>query len=100
MSDKRLFSDIEIYDVIEEQKAHIKKEVYGLESNYLLNASEDDLVKWLVDRYKLDIPELHDEGIYVAKHEETKVDVSHDPMRWIDDRSSRANASEPVKQIV
>lgn len=87
MSNQRLFSNGEIYNVLEHQKAEVKKEVYALESNYLLNASETDLIQWLVDKLRLDVPEIQDSGIHVANYEETKVDVSRDPMRGIYDRS-------------
>lgn len=87
MRDKRLFSNVDIYNVLEHQKAEVKKEVYALESNYLLNASETDLIQWLVDKLRLDIPEINDSDIYIANHGETKVDVSRDPMRGIYDRS-------------
>lgn len=87
MSSKSLFSRIDIYNVLEHQKEAVKKEVYALESNYLLNSSETDLVQWLSNKLRLDIPEIQDLGIHVTKHEETKVDVSRDPMRGIYDRS-------------
>lgn len=87
MDHQRLFSDGDIYNILENQKEAIKKEVYALDSNYLLNTSENDLVQWLIDRLRLDVPEILDSEIYVAEHKETKVDVSRDPMRWIDDRS-------------
>lgn len=87
MNNRVLFNKADIYDVLEGQKEAVKKKVYSLESNYLLNTSETDLIEWLVSELRLDVPEILDSEIHVAEHGETKVDVSRDPMRWIDDRS-------------
>lgn len=87
MSNKVLFNKADIYNVLEGQKEVVKKKVYSLESNYLLNSSETDLIDWLVSELILEVPEILDSEIYVAEHGETKVDVSRDPMRFIHDRS-------------
>ena len=87
MSSKVLFSKTDIFSVLEHQKEAVKKEVYALESNYLLNASDSDLIQWLIDKLKLDVPEILDSEIYVAEHGETKVDISRHPNRYFIDRS-------------
>ena len=76
-----------MFSVVEHQKQQVNKGVDGLESNYLLNANEDDLVKSLVHEYSLDVPVIKDDEIHIADHGETKVDVSRDFNRGIDDRS-------------
>jgi hypothetical protein len=87
MKDRPLFSDANIYDVIETQKQTVKTEIYSLDKNYLLNTSESDLINWLANKLYLDVPEILETEIHVSAHGETKIDVSHDQMRWIEDRS-------------
>lgn len=76
-----------MFNVVEHQKQQVKKGVEGLDSNYLLNANEDELVKSLVDEYRLEVPVIKDDEIHVADYGEAKVDVSRDPNRLIHDRS-------------
>ncbi len=51
-----------------------------------LNTSVADLSDYLVKKYRVDVPKLDRDGI-VADQRETRIDVSRDPRRWIDDRS-------------
>lgn len=87
MTRNYLFSRVSIFDVIENQKSAAKKAVQELEPNYLLNASEHDLVSSLVAQFQLDVPVIKDNEIHVADFLETDVDVSGDPIRFITDRS-------------
>lgn len=82
-----LFNKVDIFQVLENQKAEIKKQVYSLESNYLLNTSENDLIEWLIDKLTLEVPVILDPEIYIADSQETKIDVSQDRNRSISDRS-------------
>lgn len=82
-----LFRGTDIFAVVENQKLQVVKKVQALESNYMLNASEHDLVAALVDELRLDVPVIKDDEIHIADHRETDVDVSHDPNRFIRDRS-------------
>lgn len=81
-----LFNGVSIYDVIEGQKKGVEEGVQELDANYLLNVSEEDLIACLVNQFRLDVPVLNEEGISVESGE-AQVDVSRDPMRFIDDRS-------------
>jgi hypothetical protein len=87
MSDERLFNKYEIYGVIQARTETVKKRVQSIPVNTLLNASEQDLVRALVDEFRLDVPVMREEDIYIAHSGETQVDVSRDPMRMIYDRS-------------
>lgn len=49
-----LFSEIDMYGLLEAQKKALYREVSGLESNRLLNTSVDDLCDYLVENYRLD----------------------------------------------
>jgi hypothetical protein len=82
----RLFSETSIFDVLENQKGKIKRTVNALEGNYLLNASEEDLIRALTDELRLDVPSIVDEGVHM-EYEEADIDVSGDPMRMIYDRN-------------
>ncbi|MGH9426815.1 MAG: hypothetical protein ACRD2L_11010, partial [Terriglobia bacterium] len=87
MTANYLFRGRDMFTLVEYRKQQVTKAVNDLDSTYLLNANEDDLVKWLIDEYSLDVPVVKDDEIHVADHGETKVDVSHDYNRGISDRS-------------
>ena len=75
-----LFQRISIFDVLQHQERMLKDKIQSLESNYVLNASESDLVAWLAADFKLDIPVL-DESKIEVEQQEKQVDVSRDPRR-------------------
>jgi hypothetical protein len=75
-----LFDGVSIFDVLANQKHQVKQKIESLEQNYVLNASEDDLVAWIVDEVSLDVPALDEPGIHVD-YAEKLIDVSRDPMR-------------------
>ena len=57
-----------------------------MDGNQLLNTSVDDLCVYFEEKFRVDVPVLHEDQIVVSQ-EETKIDVSRDPMRFIRDRS-------------
>lgn len=57
-----------------------------MDGNRLLNTSVDDLCDYFEEKFRVDVPVLHEDQIVVSQ-EETKIDVSRDPMRFIRDRS-------------
>ena len=64
----------------------MQQEVEGLDENRLLNTSPEDLKGYLVETYGITpITLLRDQ--WYADYQDAPVDVRHDPMRWIDDRS-------------
>jgi len=75
-----LFRTISIFDVLKQQENKLKDRIQSLESNYLLNASENDLVDWLVADFTLNVPIL-DESKIEVEHSEKQIDVSRDPQR-------------------
>lgn len=68
---------------------NMQKEVEGLDENRLLNTPPDDLKHYLVEKHGIKPITLLREQWY-ADHEDTPVDVRHDRMRWIEDRSRPA----------
>jgi len=77
----------DLRDYFEKVKSRAKSEIEELDTNYLLNTSELDLVKYLVDKYSLDPPILEADKKYIANQSEVDIDVSGDPLRPIFDRS-------------
>ena len=72
MDNQLLFSDSSVFDVLEHQKREIKGKIYSLESNYILNTSENNLVQWLISELQLETPEILDSYIYVVENSESK----------------------------
>lgn len=68
---------------------NMQKEVEGLDENRLLNTPPEDLKNYLVEKHCITPITLLREQWY-ADHQDAPVDVRHDPMRWIDDRSRPA----------
>lgn len=67
----------------------MRQEVESLDENRMLNTVPDDLKKYLVEKYSVKpITLLCDQ--WYADHQDVRVDVRHDQMRWIDDRSRPA----------
>jgi hypothetical protein len=87
MSQEILFNTYQIFGVVQGQTEALKKRVQSIPPNTLLNASEHDLVEALLEEFRLNVPIIKDENIYIAHSGETQVDVSRDPMRMIYDRS-------------
>lgn len=69
------------------QKSSLKKEVENINSNELLNLSEDDFCDYLIGKYYLKCPEIRDDDICISDTSEVEIDVSQDPLRCIMDRS-------------
>lgn len=67
----------------------MRQEVEALDANKLLNMSPEDLKHYLVEKYKVEPLHLRREDWY-ADHQDAPVDVRHDQMRWIEDRSRPA----------
>jgi hypothetical protein len=75
-----LFDRVSIYDVIQSQQQKLKEKIQSLDSDYLLNASEQDLISWLVDEFKMEVPSLDEANIEMA-HREKQFDVSRGALR-------------------
>lgn len=67
----------------------MRQEVEGLDENRLLNTPPEGLKDYLVKKYGITpITLLRDQ--WYAELQDAPVDVRHDPMRWIEDRSRPA----------
>ncbi len=81
MRDDHLFTNGDLHAVLENQKSQVKTKVQELNPDYLLNANEQDLAAAIVSEMMLEVPTIRENDIHIATHEETRVDVSRDPMR-------------------
>ena len=85
-SNNYLFCQVEWYSFKREREQIILSEINGIDGNRLLNTSVDDLCDYFEEKYRFDVPVLHEDRIVVDQME-TPVDVSQDPTRHILDRS-------------
>jgi len=76
-----------LWDYLEQRKSSLKKELEGMEPNYVLNVSEEDLCRYLISKYSVKDPVLRENEIYVSDQSEVDIDVSSDSMRAILDRN-------------
>ena len=83
MSQHLLFSGTSVFNVMENQKRQLRGELQRLSLSRLDDA---DLPQRLAGEHGIDVPVL-DESQKYARRQETQVDVSRDPMRFITDRS-------------
>ena len=74
-------------DFLVQRKHTLKKEIEDYDTNYILNVSEEDFCQYLISKYVLEIPIIHEDKIYVYDTTEVDIDVSKDPRRAIFDRS-------------
>lgn len=81
-----LFSEYDMFPLLEGQEKAVFAEVASIGGNRLLNTSIDDLCAYFVKKYRLHPPVLLEDQA-VADHEEKKIDVSRDPNRFIRDPS-------------
>jgi hypothetical protein len=81
-----LFSNVDWFSVQEYKNKSLSDEIAKFDGNRLLNTSIDDLCDYFEKKYRLDVPILLDNQI-VADQNETQIDVSRDPMRFIRDPS-------------
>lgn len=81
MSTGYLFRDGPIFAALQGQTEAIKKEVQSIPANTMLSMSEHDLIEALIQKFRLDVPVINDDEVYIVHSGETQVDVSGDPMR-------------------
>lgn len=70
-----LFFEYDMFSVLENQRRQVQNEVAGVPEQRLLNTSVEDLVRYFVEKYQLDVPVLDVENA-VADQNEATVEVS------------------------
>ncbi len=78
--DDLLFFDEDSFAVQQHQRAAVDSEIAGMDGNRLLNTNVDDLVGYIVDKFRIDVPVL-DEARMSVDQQEARRDVSGDPRR-------------------
>lgn len=81
-----LFRHSALSGIIEGRKQQLCAEIDGYDANYILNVNANELCDYLEQKYSLDLPVIRRNETYVTL-EEGDIDVSQDPLRFIDDRS-------------
>ncbi|MDQ3668405.1 MAG: hypothetical protein M3410_17885 [Acidobacteriota bacterium] len=66
MRDDYLFNEVDMFSVVEHQKQQATEAAMKVESGRLQQANEDELVTQIVKKYRLDVPVIQDDKIYVA----------------------------------
>jgi hypothetical protein len=80
-----LFNRVDIFSVIEHQKQELKN-AFQRVPNAELDADSVAVAARLIEQFSINVPVLDEDKKY-ALTKETQVDVSHDPRRFIRDRS-------------
>lgn len=80
-----LFNRVDIFSVIEHQKQELKN-AFQKVTNAELDADSVAVAARLIEQFSINVPVLDEDKKY-ALTKETQVDVSHDPRRFIRDRS-------------
>jgi hypothetical protein len=75
-----LFNKHSILDVLPAQRRKLKDKIQSFNADYLLNASEQDLIASLVEEFTLNVPTI-DESKIEMDYREKQIDVSGDPNR-------------------
>ena len=69
-----LFSNSSLREYLDNLQINMIRELESCEYDYLLNVSIDDLCDYLMSKYSVEPPTLHDENMYLARKEEVKKD--------------------------
>jgi hypothetical protein len=84
-----LFCTHNLGQSLQQTQQKMREEIESLDGNRLLNTAVADLTGYFVEKYKVEpITLLRDD--WYAETKEIKVDVRHDPLRWIQDQSKPA----------
>ena len=84
-----LFTGPDSNSVDRHQRQQMAIEIEQVDADRLLNTSVDDLSQYFSRKFGITVPELDVDNLVVDQRE-TQIDVSHDPMRMIMDRSRPA----------
>lgn len=77
-----LFSQVDSFSVQEHQRKAAEAEIAGIDENRLLNTNVDNLLAYIVEKFRIDVPAL-DEDHMTVDQQEAQRDVSGDPHRMI-----------------
>jgi hypothetical protein len=78
--DDLLFFKADSFSVQERQRRAAEAEIADIDGNRLLNTNVDDLVAYIVEKFRIDVPEVDEDNMTVDQ-QESRRDVSGDPRR-------------------
>lgn len=81
-----LFCTYDLGETLGNASYKMQHEIDTLDSNRLLNTAPYDLAKYFAEKFCMGSIKI-DKNNWYAQDREVKIDVRHDPMRWIDDKS-------------
>jgi hypothetical protein len=79
-----LFSEGDLGSALRAQEQKMEQAAQAIPSDHALAASAEELAAELVEQFRIE-PLVIDEGAKTVSHHDSKVDVSRDPTRFIDD---------------
>lgn len=88
-----LFCKYDMFAALEAQKRGIAKAVDEHPQDKLLGAPIEELCVHLVERFRINVPELDSAGITVSKPREVEIDISGDYRRAVFDRRRSAHVT-------
>lgn len=80
------FCTYDLSQSLQGSQQKMREEIESLDGNRLLNTAATDLAAYFVEKYRVEPITLLQSKWY-ADTKEVRVDVRHDQMRWINDRS-------------
>ena len=99
MEGERLFGKADISAVLDAQRQEMQKAVESYDADKFLNTAAEDLATFFVEKYRIDVPELDEQGITVESSE-TRVEITHDPRRhFIDEEPHFAPATRIIYHV-
>jgi hypothetical protein len=81
-----LFCTYDLAGTLSNATAEMQREIDSINADRLLNTAPHDLAKYFADKFQMEPLKINKEGWY-AEDKEVKIDVRHDQMRWIEDKS-------------
>ena len=75
-----LFSRVDAFSVQQTRRQKMQADIAQFDGDRLLNTNVDDLVEYFVSTYRLEVPELQEDGMEIDQREAQR-DVSSDPQR-------------------
>jgi len=77
----------ELLNYFKKRKSKLEVEIESTDPGYLLNVRFENFSQYLISKYSLDPPKIYEDDIYVYNEQEVEIDVSHDRIRLVSDRS-------------
>ena len=81
-----LFAEVDLQHSIAQIRQQLIRDLDALTEEAVLGTSQEDLTKHFIAKYHIEPPAFLEEGVSM-NYQDTQIDVSRDPLRFVDDRS-------------